>query len=215
MSKKDNLCHFFSVIHIMKKIFFTKSKMKGKASAEGIHSHKSVVTGVGIEKEKILKKIESFVDLGFDSFKITKEVVDVFQIVKSVCEPYMGKIDQEYLYLTLNGEKSRVVGDPKLLTLLFSELLENAFSFTTQGSVEVSVCKQDGMVMVEVKDTGIGIPAQFLPSAFNTFSQYPSDSAGFGMGLAVCDKIVSRHGGSIVVETKLGKGSIFRVMLPY
>ena len=70
----------------------------------------------------------------------------------------------------------------------------------------------DGTAVIEVEDHGIGIAQQHLPRIFDPF--FTTKSKGHGLGLATCHSIIKRHGGAITVESRLGEGTTFTVMLP-
>jgi signal transduction histidine kinase len=74
------------------------------------------------------------------------------------------------------------------------------------------------MVIIEVCDTGVGIPPEKLPRVFEKFYQVENDaqplSVGSGLGLAISKEIVEAHGGTISAESKVGRGTTFRVFLP-
>ena len=100
-------------------------------------------------------------------------------------------------------------------------LLSNAFKFTFEGGITVSVRPgADGEgVELEVRDTGVGIPAEELPHLFERFHRVEGTRGrsfeGSGIGLALVDELVKLHGGSIRVESEPGQGSAFIVALPY
>lgn len=107
-----------------------------------------------------------------------------------------------------------VLGDEGQLVQLFQNLIGNAVKFrgTETPRVHVSAESRDGDVVFSVRDNGIGIDPQFTDRIFLIFErlhqqeQYP----GTGIGLAICQKIVQRHGGRIEVESQPGKGTTFR-----
>jgi signal transduction histidine kinase len=72
----------------------------------------------------------------------------------------------------------------------------------------------DDDVRIEVKDTGIGIPAALLPTIFERFRQAHSGKGGTGLGLAIVKSFVEAHGGNVTAESQEGKGSTFTVTLP-
>jgi signal transduction histidine kinase len=70
----------------------------------------------------------------------------------------------------------------------------------------------NGQAIIDVQDTGRGIPAESLPHVFEPF--YSTKSEGTGLGLAICKKIVQDHGGTMEVQSEPGRGSTFTVILP-
>ena len=98
-------------------------------------------------------------------------------------------------------------------------LLSNAFKFTLDGGVEVSLSAVEGMAELRVRDTGTGIPESELPRVFERFHRIEGAEGrtheGTGIGLALVDELVRLHGGNVQVESRLGEGTTFRVRLPY
>lgn len=110
--------------------------------------------------------------------------------------------------------------DPAWLHQLFANLVHNAIKFTPSGgSVLVRVSPEPGGDggMVEVVDTGVGIPPEHLDRIFERFHKEDAarSEAGFGLGLSLVREIVRAHGGSIRVESTPDEGSTFRVILPH
>lgn len=110
-------------------------------------------------------------------------------------------------------------GDSGKLKQLFLNLFENAVKYTPAGgTVSVSLTKKGKTAVTAVTDTGIGIPEDHIPHIFERF--YRVDKArsrsdrGMGLGLSICQHIVEAHQGTIEVESKVGKGSTFSVLLP-
>lgn len=102
---------------------------------------------------------------------------------------------------------------------IFYNLLSNAFKFTEKnGEVSVMLTEENEQVLVRVRDTGIGIPAERLPYIFNRFYQVDSsetrEQEGTGIGLALVKELVQLHQGQIQVESVAGKGTTFVLSLP-
>ena len=116
-------------------------------------------------------------------------------------------------------EPVEIDGDPVRLRQMVWNLLSNAIKYTpVQGTVKVSLRNQEEWSILTVEDTGIGILEKHLNNIFNRF--YRVDKArsrqegGSGLGLAICKYIVESHEGKIEVESKVGKGTKFKVRLP-
>lgn len=116
-----------------------------------------------------------------------------------------------------------VAGDPTCLSVLFENLLSNAVKYNRDGgTVTVRGSLAAGEVVVEVQDTGEGIPEEARPFLFDEFFRVKAGAqtgterrpTGSGLGLAICRRITHELGGSIEVESTLGAGSTFRVRLP-
>ena len=98
-------------------------------------------------------------------------------------------------------------------------LLSNAFKFTLQGKVEVTLGAKDGFAELCVIDTGAGIPDDELPRIFERFHRIEGSEGrtheGTGIGLALVDELVRLHGGTVKVKSSLGKGTTFQVIIPF
>jgi signal transduction histidine kinase/HAMP domain-containing protein len=96
-------------------------------------------------------------------------------------------------------------------------LLDNALTYTDRrGRVTLSATAEGDSVTLSVADTGSGIPPEFLPHVFDRFFRVPGKSAaaGTGLGLAIVREIVTAHGGSITCTSRVGEGTVFRLVLP-
>ena len=97
-------------------------------------------------------------------------------------------------------------------------LLSNALKYTFEGSISVDLYQDEAAAVLEVRDTGIGIPHSQLPQIFERFHRVEGAKGrtheGTGIGLALVQELVKLHGGSISVESDAGKGSLFRVCIP-
>lgn len=108
--------------------------------------------------------------------------------------------------------------EPQALSQLFQNLLSNAIKYRRSGIrlvIEISVVRGDSMWLIGVRDNGIGIQKEWFERIFQPMQRlHGSEIAGSGIGLATCKKIVTRAGGRIWVESRLGSGSTFFFTLP-
>jgi two-component system phosphate regulon sensor histidine kinase PhoR len=111
-----------------------------------------------------------------------------------------------------------IQADPFKLEQMFINLLDNAIKYTEKGKVSISLRQEDSKSIIEIQDTGIGIPGSHLPRIFERF--YVVDKSrskklgGTGLGLSIVKHIVLLHGGTIDVESSLGMGTKFIITLP-
>jgi signal transduction histidine kinase len=109
-------------------------------------------------------------------------------------------------------------GDERRLTQVLLNLVGNAIKFTDAGSVEIAAKAVDGFFAIAVSDTGPGVASSDQVRIFEEFQQVDSTSTrkagGSGLGLAISKRIVEMHGGKISVESTLGAGSTFRIVVP-
>jgi len=108
--------------------------------------------------------------------------------------------------------------DPRKLKIVVKNLLGNAGKFTKEGLVTVAVRRERDGVAIGVTDTGIGIPAEELATIFEPFRQveHPAtrQQGGPGLGLHIVKRLMELLGGTVMVESEVGKGSVFQVWLP-
>jgi NtrC-family two-component system sensor histidine kinase KinB len=99
---------------------------------------------------------------------------------------------------------------------VITNLVSNALRHTNQGGeIRVSAVHRQGHVAISVKDTGQGIPSEYLAHIFEKFTRVPDAPSGHaGLGLAISRRIVEAHGGKIVVQSEVGRGTTFTFTLP-
>ncbi len=112
-----------------------------------------------------------------------------------------------------------VLADETQMTQVFQNIINNAIKFRREGvapEIQISVAPKDGMWQVAVRDNGIGIPQEYYSKIFILFERLHRRDAypGTGLGLALCKRIIERHGGRIWVESEVGEGSTFYFTLP-
>ena len=109
-----------------------------------------------------------------------------------------------------------IFADRNALHDILINLLSNAFKFTSEGGrVSIVAGQRDRFILVEIKDTGMGIPEDKLQMIFDEFYQVEGGKhGGTGLGLAIAKRLVEEHGGNIWVKSQLGKGSTFFFTLP-
>jgi len=122
---------------------------------------------------------------------------------------------------SLDGEDAlpQMLGDGERIEQVFMNIISNAIKYTPKGGrIDVAARAADDWIEVTVKDNGIGIPAENIPRLFERFYRVDKarsrESGGTGLGLAIAKEIVDYHGGSISVESKVGKGTEMSVRLP-
>jgi PAS domain S-box-containing protein len=154
--------------------------------------------------------------------QLRKEGVELAAAVRTAVEAARPLIDAHahQLTVTLPPEPVRMDADPVRLAQVFANLLNNAAKYTEKGGqIWLSAERQGREVMVSVRDTGIGIPAEYLPRLFEMFSQLAPalerSQGGLGIGLALVRGLVELHGGRVEAHSAgPGRGCEFIVRLP-
>lgn len=179
--------------------------------------------------DRQLKHMARLLDDLLDVVRITRGKVQVVpapleleDVLQGAVEGVRPFIQQQGLHLSLEfGSTAHVLqGDSARLAQVFMNLLHNAAKFTPPGGViTVSLSEDAGRVIVSIRDTGVGIPAELLPHVFEPFRQGEQPLSrhlgGLGIGLTLVRELVSIHGGSVEARSDgPGQGSEFRVSLP-
>ena len=151
-------------------------------------------------------------EVDFDPLVVAREVVEIFGNAAS-------RKGNEIRTAWNAAEIPRVSGDPTRLRQLLFNLVGNAVKFTERGVITLGISRLPGAdgagvpLRFEVRDTGLGIPPDVLPSLFHPFRQADSSTTrrfgGTGLGLAICRRLADAMGGEIGVESEPGKGSTF------
>ena len=134
-------------------------------------------------------------------------------VLKTVRQDLSVAIDEAGASLTQDASLPMVLADESQLAQLFQNLIANALKFrgTEPPRIHVGVQRENGRWIFSVRDNGIGIEAEFCERIFEIFQRLHTRDqyAGTGIGLAVCKKIIERHGGRIWVESEIRRGSTF------
>ncbi len=155
----------------------------------------------------------------------SRNIVGFLQDVMLTIAPFADRKGLE-LSVTSEDERMEVYYEPDKLEKVFYNLLSNAAKFTpTGGKLTIDVSSQpadekysEGSVLVKVSDTGRGIPAYAIPTIFDRFQQVDGSNTrqheGTGIGLSLVKEMVTLHGGSVEVESEVGKGTTFNIVFP-
>lgn len=152
---------------------------------------------------------------------LEREVVDMPVLIHKVVDQNQQRAAQRKLTLhaELNHKDKSVLANAEYVQRALQALLDNALQYTpADGRITIRATMQEQQLALEVQDTGSGIPAEALPNIFS--SSYRADSArstetgGAGLGLTLVKRIMELHGGSVEVDSEVGRGSTFRLLLP-
>jgi signal transduction histidine kinase/ActR/RegA family two-component response regulator len=150
------------------------------------------------------------------------EILELALIVNSALDTIQLTAETKSIAISFNTDDSNALvrGDPTRLQQVVWNLLANAIKFTPEGGqIDVNLSAIDSHIRLEVKDTGKGINAEFLPYVFESFRQADTSTTrkfgGLGLGLAICRHLVELHGGKIWAESQgEGQGATFGFELP-
>ncbi len=166
------------------------------------------------EIERISRIVDNLLMLArFDdnASSMSKEPLDFAYMIDSVVDDISVMAEEKKIVIKKNLIQSGTVeGDKNQLKQLIVIILDNAIKYTNEGgSINVVLSKEDSLIKVVVEDTGEGIPARDLPQVFDRFFRVDRSRStkGFGLGLSIAKSIVTRHNGSISIESSLNKGT--------
>jgi len=120
----------------------------------------------------------------------------------------------ELVYEPTDEEFPPVSGDPRRLKQVVVNILDNASKHGRGGNIDLSLEQSGGFVTITVRDHGPGIPLQDLPHVKERFFKGSSKGRGSGIGLSVCDEIVTRHGGTLNIRNAESGGAVVAVSIP-
>jgi len=163
-----------------------------------------------------ISKIESKqLEVRFRSFRVAEMLNDLNMIYRERIKQQQKGIE---LLLEIPDREIRIVGDAFRLKQVFTNLLDNAMKFTSEGFIRFGFRAEEGALKFFVEDTGVGIDKKYLDEIFNRFRKIESDSNkihnGTGLGLAISKELVELHEGKIWAESEPGKGAAFYFTIP-
>ena len=167
---------------------------------------------------KMVGELLDFTRIQDGRFNLNLETMDLAAEVEDALFAYRNLMEQEGIELRYACDEERIPpieGDPERLKQVLLNVLDNAAKYGKNGrKVEVSLDAEDSAVVLRVRDHGPGIPESELPHVKERFYKGSSKERGSGIGLAVCEEIVSRHGGKLLIENAKGGGVLVTVRLP-
>lgn len=167
---------------------------------------------IGRACDKMADLIEDLSTLGrIETEPVPHEWVDMNTLVAETVDLFNGEAHK-----VIVGDLPHCYGSKLRLGQLFQNLIGNALKFGS-NKVEISGLRRDKTVLYSVCDDGIGIAPEYHQKIFEQFQRLnlEEEYPGTGIGLTICQKIVQQHGGKIWVESALGEGSRFYVLIPY
>ncbi|WP_420800486.1 sensor histidine kinase [Paenibacillus piscarius] len=180
------------------------------------------LTIIGEESRRLSmlsKQLLTLSSLDYDEHALQKTSFDLRAQLRQVIQIMEWHLTQKELAVRLHADDLTLQGDPNLLYQVWMNLVSNAIKYTPAGgTISINAHLEADRCIVTVKDTGEGIPADQLPMIFDRF--YKGDQSrsrernSSGLGLAIAQKIIQAHHGTIEVASTVGEGTTFTVSLP-
>ncbi|MDQ3201907.1 MAG: ATP-binding protein, partial [Pseudomonadota bacterium] len=170
--------------------------------------------------KSLIRLIEDMLDVSrirTGKLSIRPSRFDLSTLVRGLLQNFAPQIDAAESSVTLDAEHP-VIGnwDEFRIEQVISNLITNALRYGAKSPISVKVYSEGAEARVEVRDLGIGISEENQKRIFQQFERVTAKHAvaGLGLGLFISEQIVTAHGGSITVESRIGEGALFRVCLP-
>ena len=163
---------------------------------------------------RIYRTINNIIDtlrLDYENIEMNFKNINIVELVEEIVS-YIAKYSNNInIIFDTEFEEKIVSCDPSKIVKVITNILANS-------EIHINIKCEDSMIIIECIDNGIGISEEMIENIFEPFLQVDNSlrraSEGSGMGLSIAKKLIELHNGSISVESKLGIGSIFRIILP-
>ncbi|HEY3928684.1 MAG TPA: ATP-binding protein [Candidatus Koribacter sp.] len=189
-----------------------------------VRSNRELVEVAHRNGTRLLKLVNTLLDFSrieAGRVRVIYRPTDLCNVTADLASLFRSATDRAGLKLVVDCPplSQPVFVDREMWEKIVLNLLSNAFKFTFDGSIAVRLTDRGNSVELSVHDSGVGIPADELPRVFERFHRVEGARGrsfeGSGIGLALVQELVKFHGGSISVQSELGKGTTFRVSIPY
>jgi len=191
------------------------------SSAEARKKALQVIQGNALRLLRLINHILDLIKIDAQQMKLVLSKISLRSFLKEVYELLLPLAQQKNITFEITSNvQASIFLDRSAIEKVLLNLIYNAIKFTPSGgSIYLWAETSPSETFIHIQDTGIGIAPEMHEKIFNRFSQISSDASrqyeGTGIGLALSKEIVELHGGKITVQSELGKGSLFTVVLPH
>ena len=173
----------------------------------------TAIVNIESETQRLYEMVEKVLQLS------AVEKYDVKKAIESVINSLKGKVDKFGIKLQKDLTEAYIEADKDILTIILVNLMDNAIKYNkTRGNIYVRNYLKDSHVIIEIADTGIGIPEELLQKIYEPFftvdKNRSRENGGAGLGLSLSKNYAEIQGGSIVLVNTGPKGSTFRILFP-
>lgn len=193
-------------------------------SADEKRNYINVIQKSGKNLIEIIDDLVEMSKIDSELIKPNSQAFKLNHFIHTIASTYKTLYENENVLFELNEPKSEedvtIISDQTKLNEIITNLLNNAFKFTTKGTVRLSyfINEQEGKINFSISDTGIGIPEDFQENIFKRFTKLSSENIsgneGLGLGLAITKAYVELLGGKISFDSKENEGTTFYVSIP-
>lgn len=163
-----------------------------------------------------VEKVLNVAKLENESFKLKGETIDLIPLIKGVVDAEQIRLESGEIFFSSDTESLLLFGDRLHLTNVFHNIIDNAVKYCDKvPQIDISVRKQKDGGCITISDNGIGISNENIRMIFNKFFRVSTGNVhnvkGFGLGLFYVRQVLKSHGWDFIVESKLGKGTTFKL----
>jgi PAS domain S-box-containing protein len=187
----------------------------------GTRERLQLVERNALRMQKLVNSLLDFSRIEAGRMQASYEETDLAQLTRDIASTFRSAMEKAGLGYDVECDEldEDLFVDREMWEKIVLNLLSNAFKFTLSGAVVVRLGRIDGHAMLEVVDTGVGIPEEELPRLFERFHRVESTQGrtheGSGIGLALVHELVKLHGGTIEARSTVGAGTTIRVLMPF
>lgn len=215
----NNLTHEFKTPVSVIKIAGNNIKSGSSLSPTELMHYGKILDEEADKLNALINKLLEFTQIENRAIKLNKEEVNINQFIEDTIDAHQMKYKDFEIDFEVVGFKTFIT-DPVLLGSLFDNLVENAYKYSkpAKKKLYIGASVEKGFLVFYFKDSGIGIPNSELKNVFKKFFRVQNEynqTGSVGLGLAFCKELSNFMGGDISVESKLGVGSEFKIVLPY
>lgn len=190
--------------------------------SQDIAFYKEILQDVNGEIDRMTRLVNDLLELArLDKIKSPRiKRVEVSEVISDVIDSLAPLAESKNVNLTFNGkEKVFAEVDPDRFYRMAYNIVENGIKYTHEGgNVLVDLDEDEDNIYLAISDNGIGISEEVLPKIFDRFARGDTarskKNGGFGLGLAIAKEIIDMHEGKVTVESKVGEGTTFKIVLP-
>lgn len=161
--------------------------------------------------KKIVQDLKDFSRIDEAELK----VADINQIIDKTLNMIYNELKYKTTVTKKYGEIPEIMCFPRHLSQAFMNIIINAVqAIEKRGEIKIETCSKNENILIEISDTGFGIPEENIPKLFDPFFTTKEVGKGTGLGLNITYNIIKQHHGEIGVKSKVGQGTMFRILIP-
>ncbi len=189
---------------------------------EDVETREQFLSVIDSETDRLANIVSNLLDISrieSGKFELEYSQVSLKDLVDSIISTFKAKLTNIDIFTDFAGDTHVLDADENKIREVVVNLIANSVKFSPMGgTISIAVIQRGESVICSISDTGIGIPRDQIPYIFEKFYRVDNSDTyeieGTGLGLSIVKHIIESHGGSIVVESILGKGSVFTFSLP-